>query len=59
MKNGIFGCEKVRFHTNCVSKTGISEYAVTVLLCGKLVYWLVEFNKHDQCYNYLSNKIKI
>ena len=58
MKNLIFYVIKVLFHINCVTKTAISEYGVTVVLCGKLVYWLVRFNTYDQCYDYQLNKIK-
>ena len=51
--------KKVCFHTCCITNTAISDYAATVVWCGKLVYWLVKLNTYDQCYHYQSNKIKI
>ena len=39
-KNGFFEMKKVCFNTGWVTNTGTSEYAVIVVLCGKLVYWL-------------------
>ena len=51
--------KKVCFHTIWVTNIAISDYAVTVFLCGKLFYWLVKSNTYDQFYDYESNKIKI
>ena len=49
----------MRFHTCWLTNTAISENALTVVLCGKLVYWLVKSNTYGQFYDYESNKIKI
>ena len=49
--------KKVCFNTGWVTNTGTSEYAVIVVLCGKLVYWLVKFNRYDKCYDYQTIKI--
>ena len=51
--------KKVCFHTIWVTNIAISDYALTVVLCGKLVYWLVKSNTYGQFYDYESNKIKI
>ena len=39
--------EELGFPTYWVANAGTSEYAVTVVLCGKLVYWIFKFNKYD------------
>ena len=49
----------MRFHTCWLTNTAISKNVLTVVLCGKLVYWLVKSNTYDQFYDYESNKIKI
>ena len=49
VKTGFLDTKKLHFHTNCVTRTPITEYAVIVILWGKLVYWLVELKTYDQC----------